>query len=116
MLEQNGWKGKTITEILLAKNDSYDWDVITEVQKKNADGSWTTVSDNTVTREAEALNGSFKVTDKGVYRIMKMVSLTLYPSIGGTTITATTIITVIQTTAQTEIRIRAHRPLSDRQK
>ena len=77
MLEQNGWKGKTITEILLAKNDSYDWDVITEVQKKNADGSWTTVSDNTVTREAEALNGSFKVTDKGVYRIMKMVNTTL---------------------------------------
>lgn len=77
MLEQNGWKGKTITEILLAKNDSYDWDVITEVQKKNADGSWTTVSDNTVTREAEALTGSFKVTDKGVYRIMKMVNTTL---------------------------------------
>ena len=77
MLEKNGWKGKTITEILLAKNDSYDWDVITEVQKKNADGSWTTVSDNTVTREAEALTGSFKVTDKGVYRIMKMVNTTL---------------------------------------
>ena len=77
MLEQNGWKGKTITEILLAKNDSYDWDVITEVQKKNADGSWTTVSDNTVTREAEALTGSFKVTDKGIYRIMKMVNTTL---------------------------------------
>lgn len=77
MLEQNGWKDKSITEILLSKNDSYDWDVITEVQKKNADGSWTTVSDNTVTREAEALTGSFKVTDKGIYRIMKMVNTTL---------------------------------------
>ena len=30
-----------------------------------------------IPREAEALTGSFKVTDKGVYRIMKMVNTTL---------------------------------------
>lgn len=35
MLEQNGWKGKTITETFLQRTDSYDWDVVTEVQKKS---------------------------------------------------------------------------------
>ena len=35
MLEQNGWKDKNIAEVM---DEKYDWDIITEVQKKNADG------------------------------------------------------------------------------
>ena len=33
MLEQNGWKDKNIAEVM---DEKYDWDIITEVQKKNA--------------------------------------------------------------------------------
>ena len=40
MLEQNGWKDKYIAEVMVEK---YDWDIITEDQKKNADGTWETV-------------------------------------------------------------------------
>ena len=31
MLEQNGWKDKNIAEVM---DEKYDWDIITEVQKK----------------------------------------------------------------------------------
>ena len=31
MLEQNGWKDKNIAEVM---DEKYDWDIITEVQKR----------------------------------------------------------------------------------
>jgi hypothetical protein len=60
MLEQNGWKDKNIAEVM---DEKYDWDIITEVQKKNADGTWETVKEDTETDQAEELKGNFSVSN-----------------------------------------------------
>ena len=74
MLEQNGWKDKNIAEVM---DEKYDWDIITEVQKKNADGTWETVKEDTETDQAEELKGNFSVSDLGTYRIKKVLNATL---------------------------------------
>lgn len=74
MLEQNGWKDKNIAEVM---DEKYDWDIITEVQKKNADGTWETVKEDTETDQAEELKGNFNVSDLGTYRIKKVLNATL---------------------------------------
>lgn len=74
MLEQNGWKDKNIAEVM---DEKYDWDIITEVQKKNADGTWETVKEDTKTDQAEELKGNFSVSDLGTYRIKKVLNATL---------------------------------------
>ena len=74
MLEQNGWKDKNIAEVM---DEKYDWDIITEVQKKNADGTWETVKEDTKTDQAEELKGNFSVSDPGTYRIKKVLNATL---------------------------------------
>lgn len=74
MLEQNGWKDKNIAEVM---GEKYDWDIITEVQKKNADGTWETVKEDTKTDQAEELKGNFSVSDLGTYRIKKVLNATL---------------------------------------
>ena len=72
MLEQNGWKDKNIAEVM---DEKYDWDIITEVQKKNADGTWETVKEDTETDQAEELKGNFSVSNLGTYRIKKVLRL-----------------------------------------
>ena len=74
MLEQNGWKDKNIVEVM---DEKYDWDIITEVQKKNADGTWETVKEDTETDQAEELKGNFSVSNLGTYRIKKVLNATL---------------------------------------
>ena len=74
MLEQNGWKDKNIAEVM---DEKYDWDIITEVQKKNADGIWETVKEDTKTDQAEELKGNFSVSDLGTYRVKKVLNATL---------------------------------------
>ena len=74
MLEQNGWKDKNIAEVM---DEKYDWDIITEVQKKNADGTWETVKEDTKTDQAEELKGNFSVSDLGTYRVKKVLNATL---------------------------------------
>ena len=74
MLEQNGWKDKNIAEVM---DEKYDWDIITEVQKKNADGTWETVKEDTETDQAEELKGNFSVSNLGTYRIKKVLNATL---------------------------------------
>ena len=74
MLEQNGWKDKNIAEVM---DEKYDWDIITEVQKKNADGTWKTVKEDTETDQAEELKGNLSVSDPGTYRVKKVLNATL---------------------------------------
>lgn len=74
MLEQNGWKDKNIAEVM---DEKYDWDIITGVQKKNADGTWETVKEDTETDQAEELKGNFSVSNLGTYRIKKVLNATL---------------------------------------
>ena len=74
MLEQNGWKDKNIAEVM---DEKYDWDIITEVQKKNADGTWETVKEDTETDQAEELKGNFSVSNLGTYRVKKVLNATL---------------------------------------
>ena len=74
MLGQNGWKDKNIAEVM---DEKYDWDIITEVQKKNADGTWETVKEDTKADQAEELKGNFSVSDLGTYRIKKVLNATL---------------------------------------
>ncbi len=74
MLEQNGWSDKNIAEVM---DEKYDWDIITEVQKKNADGTWNTVSENSESDKAEDLKGSLDVSEQGTYRVKKVLNATL---------------------------------------
>lgn len=77
MLENNGWADKNIADVM---SEKYNWDIVTEVQEKNADGTWKTVKEMTETDQAEALNGTYKVDDRGIYRISKV----LYATLNGT--------------------------------
>lgn len=74
MLSNNDWADKNIADVM---SEKYNWDIVTEVQEKNADGTWKTVKDMTESDQAEALNGTYKVDDKGIYRISKVLYATL---------------------------------------
>ena len=58
-------------------DEKYDWDIITEVQKKNADGTWETVKEDKETDQAEELKGNLSVSDPGTYRVKKVLNATL---------------------------------------
>lgn len=74
MLADNGWADKELSEVLDAKG--YDWTVVTEVQKKNADGSFTTVSESEISDKADDKTGSYKASS-GTFRVVKTVYSTL---------------------------------------
>lgn len=70
-LIQDTYGGKDIIDILNDQN--FDWDIITKVQKKNADGTYTTVSEDSTSEVADVLKGEFKVDANGVYRVKKTI-------------------------------------------
>lgn len=70
MLKDNNWEGKKVTEIL--DEEGYDWDVVTELQKKNANGKFETVASETISDKDETMNGSFKAGE-GTYRVVRTV-------------------------------------------
>ena len=74
MLADNGWADKELSEVLDSKG--YDWTVVTEVQKKNADGSFTTVSESEISDKADDKTGSYKASS-GTFRVVKTVYSTL---------------------------------------
>lgn len=74
MLADNGWADKELSEVLDSKG--YDWTVVTEVQKKNADGSFTTVSESEISDKADDRTGSYKASS-GTFRVVKTVYSTL---------------------------------------
>lgn len=76
MLSDN-YAGKDLIDIL---NDKYwDWDIVTEVQQKKADGSFVTVSESSSSEKADEVTGSLKVDANGTYRVKK----TLYAGTSG---------------------------------
>lgn len=76
MFNEN-YKGKDLIDVL---NDKYwDWDIVTEVQQKKADGSFVTVSESTSSEKADEVSGSLKVAANGIYRVKK----TLYAGTSG---------------------------------
>ena len=74
MLKTNGWDDQEISKVL--DDNGYDWTIITEVQKKNADGTYTTVWDSTIENEKEVTNGTYKTTEYGTYRVVKTLYTT----------------------------------------
>ena len=76
MLENEGYTGKSISTIMDERG--YDWDIKTEIQKRNADGSWTVVYEEILSDQAETLSGSFNADENGEYRIVKSLYSTTY--------------------------------------
>ena len=76
MLSEN-YEGKDLIDIL---NDKYwDWDIVTQVQQKKADGSYVTISESASSEKADEVTGSLKVDANGTYRVKK----TLYAGTSG---------------------------------
>ena len=71
MLKTNGWADKKIEDVL--NDQGYDWDIVTVVQKKQADGSYKTVYENTQSDEEEAISGTYKTSEPGTYRVAKQI-------------------------------------------
>ena len=51
----------------------YDWDIVTELQKKKADGTYETISTEKTSEKDDVTEGSNTVKENGVYRIRKVV-------------------------------------------
>lgn len=71
MLQEQGFANKEIADILM--ENGYDWDIQTELQKKNADGSFTTVSTATTSEVKDQVTGEYKNLPNGTYRLLKTV-------------------------------------------
>ena len=76
MLKENNLDNQDITKTLDDKG--YDWTIYTEIQKKNADGTYKTVVEDVAENKKEAMSGSYKTTEYGTYRVVK----TLYTTSG----------------------------------
>lgn len=74
MLKNNGWDNKEISTVL--DENGYDWSIVTEVQKKNADGSYKTVWDSTIEDTKEVTDGTYNTTEYGTYRVVKTLYTT----------------------------------------
>ena len=70
-LIQDTYGGKDVIDILNDQN--FDWNIITKVQKKNADGTYTTISEDSTSEVADVTSGEFKVDTNGVYRVKKTI-------------------------------------------
>lgn len=70
MLQEN-YPEQNLVDIL---NDKYwDWDIVTEIQQKKADGSFVTIDKSTSSEKADEVSGSLKVDANGIYRVKKTV-------------------------------------------
>lgn len=68
-LKDKGYEDRDIVDVL---NDQYyDWEIITSIEKKNADGTYETVWKSTDDDKADLAGGSFATTEKGTYRVVK---------------------------------------------
>ena len=61
-LKDKGYEGRDIMDIL---NDQYyDWEIITSIEKKNADGTYETVWKSTDDDKADLAGGAFATAEK----------------------------------------------------
>ncbi|MDY2960206.1 MAG: leucine-rich repeat protein [Hornefia sp.] len=76
-LKENGWDGDNFLKMLNKKN--FDWDIVTELQKKNSKGEFVTVKKIVDSDKDDVMKGSFNVDPKGVYRVVKK----MYTAVSG---------------------------------
>ena len=55
------------------KDLSYQWDIVTKIQKKDANGRFVTIDQRINEGKADEMDGSFKFTEDGTYRVVKDV-------------------------------------------
>ena len=68
-LKDKGYEDRDIVDVL---NDQYyDWEIITSIEKKNADGTYETVWKSTDDDKADLAGGAFATAEKGTYRVVK---------------------------------------------
>lgn len=76
-LKENGYDQKDLVDVL---NDfKYDWDIVIKLQKQQEDGSFETISTQTISDLEDPMDGSFEAADDGIYRVVKE----LYSSTSG---------------------------------
>ena len=52
---------------------SYQWDIVTKIQKKDTNGRFVTIDQRINEGKADEMDGSFKFTEDGTYRVVKDV-------------------------------------------
>lgn len=77
MLKDHGWNDSHFIQMLNEIN--FDWDIVTELQKKNAAGEFVTVKKSLSSDKEDVMEGDYDVDAKGVYRVIKK----MYSTRGG---------------------------------
>lgn len=69
-LKEKGYADRNFLDVL---NDdwSYDWDIVTKLQKKDASGKFVTINETTNSDQADEMKGSVAWNGDGTYRIAK---------------------------------------------
>lgn len=68
-LKENEWQDCDIVDVL---NDfRYDWDIVVKVQKKQENGQFATVHEETISDKADVLQSEYLTQEPGVYRVVK---------------------------------------------
>ena len=70
-LKEQGYAEGDFTKTL--KDLSYQWDIVTKIQKKDANGRFVTIDQRINEGKADEMDGSFKFTEDGTYRVVKDV-------------------------------------------
>lgn len=74
LLEDHGWSGDNFIKMLNKEN--FDWDIKTELQKKNSKGEFETVKKDVNSDKADIMSGTYNVEPRGVYRVVKKMYTT----------------------------------------
>ena len=69
-LKEKGYADRNFLDVL---NDdwSYDWDIVTKLQKKDATGKFVTISETKDSEQLDKMNGTVAFNGDGTYRIAK---------------------------------------------
>ena len=70
-LKEQGYAEGDFTKTL--KDLSYQWDIVTKIQKKDTNGRFVTIDQRINEGKADEMDGSFKFTEDGTYRVVKDV-------------------------------------------
>lgn len=70
-LKEQGYAEGDFTKTL--KDLSYQWDIVTKIQKKDTNGGFVTIDQRINEGKVDEMDGSFKFTEDGTYRVVKDV-------------------------------------------